>query len=219
MPIFLLISSIIGAVALVPLSCFFCCGFMGILGFQQEKAARKKLQEADQLWAAGKKSEAVAQYKSVVEDHSSIIPVSDRPTVYQRVVEFEIEHGNTSYAKRLIEMAVARDVLLSFTSPTARQLLVEVQRVREDRQLAEAKRKQEEDRERKQSDFSWDAQPKSPPNSEPKKSGDGGDGNKNDTYDAGFQTGYGLGQNRVDLYKSYNTAQKEHFLPTRMRWR
>jgi hypothetical protein len=181
-PIFLVIGGIVGAVALIPLSCFFCCGFMGILGFQRQQETRKTLEEANQLWAAGRKADAVAKYKPLIDEAIDAVPSSDKPTVYQRVIEFEIEQGNTSYAKRMIEKAVDRDVSLSFTSPTARQLLAEAQREREDRRLAEAKRREAENREGKQSGFAWDTPPKADPKTEPKKSGDGS------SRDAGTKT-------------------------------
>ena len=131
---------------------------MGILGIQQEKVARKNLEEADQLWSIGKKSDAVAKYKSVIDGHILVIPPSDRSTAFQRVIELEAEQGNTHYVKRLVREAADRNIPLSLNHPAARQILVQGQGEREAQGFAEAKRKEAEVAE-KRSKYAWDISP------------------------------------------------------------
>jgi hypothetical protein len=130
---------ILGGVGLV---CFLSClAFGGLLSFgglkqwqqaekmigEEEPQVRQDVEEADFLWQSGQKAQAVVRYKSLMDGHAWMIPDADRPTVYQRAIEYEAEQGNTSSAKGLIEKALAQRVALSLTNPQANAILQEAQ--------------------------------------------------------------------------------------------
>jgi hypothetical protein len=133
------VALILGGVGLV---CFLSClafgGLLSISGLKQleqaekmireeEQQVRQDVEEADRLWQSGQKAQAVARYKSLIDGHAWMIPDTDRPTVYQRAIEYEAEQGNTSSAKGLIDKALAQKVALSFTNPQANAILKETQ--------------------------------------------------------------------------------------------
>lgn len=107
--------------------CLFCL----LISIMSQRATQKNLAEADKLWEAGQKAEAVAKYKSVLDGGVSSIDRSQRPTILQRVIEFEADQGNTSAAKAMIQKAMEFDVSLAFNTPTAKNLLAEVQAEKE----------------------------------------------------------------------------------------
>jgi hypothetical protein len=111
-----------------------------------EHAQKMSLEEGHRLWQAGKKTEAVAKYKSVLDNGVSSIDRSERPTIFQRVIEVEIDKGNTSAAKAIIQKARTYDVALSFNHPAAKSFLAEVQADLETDKIAQAKGSYESDR-------------------------------------------------------------------------
>lgn len=132
-----------------------CCGgltIVGIVGVQSKKAAtRKDIGEGHELWAAGKKADGVGRYKSAVNRGTTYIEQSDRPTVFQRIIEQDVEQGNTSSAKHYIEKALNDKVALFLKNSDAQRLLAEVQADRE-KQVAEAKRRKEAEREKQEAE-------------------------------------------------------------------
>ncbi len=125
-----------GAVALIMLC---CCGGM-FFGGQSLKAARKDLAEADVLWTQGQKAEAVTKYKSVVRDHLDVIADDQRTTVFQRIIETDVEAGDNSSAKVFIQKALDRNISLSLSGQDAKRLYAEAQSEREAKRLAKANR-------------------------------------------------------------------------------
>ena len=51
---------------------------------------------------------------------------SEKQTVYQRVIEFEIEKGDRDYAKKVVEKAVDGKVALTLTGQVSKQMMAEV---------------------------------------------------------------------------------------------
>jgi hypothetical protein len=103
----------------------------------------KDLTEAHRLWAEGNKAGAAMKYKAIIQGDITLVGSADRPTIYQRAIESEVDQGNTSAARGFIEDALGRDIPLSFVEPKASELLAQVQRERQERQaaaLAEKKR-------------------------------------------------------------------------------
>ncbi|MBX9582946.1 MAG: cell envelope integrity protein TolA [Gemmataceae bacterium] len=106
----------------------------------QEAATKKSLDEADRLWAAGQKAEAVAKYKEVIDGGVSSVDQSRRPTVFQRVVEYEAEQGNTSAAKQYIQKAETYNVALASDAPAAKKLLAEAKAEKDAEKQKEARK-------------------------------------------------------------------------------
>lgn len=127
-------------------------GSYGVAKQQQE--ASHRLHEANKLWDNGSQDEAVAKYKTLIDDSIGFIDRSNRPTVYQRIIDFEAEHGHHNSAKQMIEKALNVDVPLSLTVAKAKELLAQVkteiaarakatadaERVARDKAQADAKR-------------------------------------------------------------------------------
>lgn len=102
-----------------------CCAFAGMLSRQQ---GAEEFAEANRLWAAGDKPGAVSKYKAVINRSDTVIGKEQSPTIYQRVIEFEAEQGNTSAARGFIELADKRKIPLSLESPTAKDVMAQFQK-------------------------------------------------------------------------------------------
>jgi hypothetical protein len=116
-----------------------CCGGAGVIGVMMDRAAQKRLAEADDLWASGNKAEAVARYKVVIKDGVSFIEEPRRPVVFQRVIEHDLEQGNLTEARAMVEKALDHRVSLVFDRDDAKRLNAQVQAEREAKRAAEAK--------------------------------------------------------------------------------
>jgi len=125
---------------------------VAILAWRQVETAKKELAEANRLWDGGQNTAAVTKYKSVLGMNLGSVPSnSEKPTVFQRVIDFEVEKGHIDEAKALIEKALNQNVDLSSTSNAAKPLIAQARADREKREAeerarheAEARRKQEE---------------------------------------------------------------------------
>jgi len=105
----------------------FCCGglsLVGIFGMKLKEATRKELAEADSLWNKGEKTEAIGKYRSIL-DGSKVTYLKDdeRSRVYGRVIDADMEKGNTDSAKKLIAEATKNKVTLSVSHPEALKLV------------------------------------------------------------------------------------------------
>lgn len=118
-------------------ACLMCCGLIGAI--VESVVTSRNLAEAERLWAGGQKAEAVAKYKTLIESNS--VPKSQSPTIYQRVIDFEADQGNTSAAKALIEKAVESGITLSLTGGKAKELYAQAQAEREAKMKAEREAK------------------------------------------------------------------------------
>ena len=125
--------------------------------FSHPDKAMKELSEADRLWDAGKKAEAVTKYKYVLGKNLSGIPGnSERPRVYQRVIDFDVDQGDLVAAQAMIEQAFDKQVSISSDNPGTKQLVAQVRAERERRELAERTRREAEAK-RKEEDRIADA--------------------------------------------------------------
>lgn len=129
-----------------------CCGGLAVVGYFNDRARQNELTEANRLWDAGKETEAIPKYKSILDAKSDSIPSpSERPTVYQRIVDFDIAHGNTEAARQRIEAALADKVEIVSSKPATIELIATVRAQRDHKEAdararkeAEAKKKEEE---------------------------------------------------------------------------
>ena len=138
-------AAILGGAGFMFLSCFVCCGGTFFLAHQDVKAARKNLEDANTLWVGGEQAKAVEKYKSVIHRNLTVIPNSDRPLVFQRVIEFEAGQGNTSSAKALIEKALEEKIRLALNEPKAKEIMAQAQAERKAIRLAKKKAKADEE--------------------------------------------------------------------------
>ena len=134
----------------VSLGIFTCCGGMLFITWQNSEEAKKDLTEANQQWDTGQRADAVAKYKAVLNRNLKDVPgSSERPTVYQRVIDFELEQGNTVSAKEYVEKAIDTDIDLSKGSKATNDLVTQV-RVDRERKAAEEQAKRDAEEKRKQ---------------------------------------------------------------------
>lgn len=111
--------------------------------------ANKRVDAGHKLWDEGKKPEAVAKYKEALPDSQKDVRFreDDRPKVFQRIVEFDLEKGDEASAKKFIERAVVNKVGLTFADEKAKALVTQIeQKVAE----LEAAAKAEQERQAKE---------------------------------------------------------------------
>jgi len=145
------------------LMCFMCCGGMVYMVNMaaedarrmqaqmaearriEEAADREQYAEAGRLWASGEKTEAAEMYRSLVD--RTHFTRDQQTKIVRRVIEFDLEQGNDSIAKELMDEAFGRNLeILPIDHPRASRLVAQVQAEREQR---EAERRAREEEERK----------------------------------------------------------------------
>lgn len=67
--------------------------------------ARATCSEADQLWASGKKAEAVEKYQSIIDSAFGLAVSDARSQIVERVVEFDLERKDVGAAKAVLGKA------------------------------------------------------------------------------------------------------------------
>jgi hypothetical protein len=110
---------------------FLACGGCLMVGMIGASTARKELKEADQQYAEGKRDEAVATYKR----HFSL--ADDQAEILKRIVEHEVQKGNTTEAQKWVERGEKAKVAAAYESAVARELLAKVRKEREEQARAE----------------------------------------------------------------------------------
>lgn len=122
--------------------CLWTGGFIAVLILGQtisrfeKAAAERKIAEANQLWSDGNQAEAVSIYRHLIDD--DILHVSDeaRSKLFVRTITFDVENGNESSARELLDLAEMFKVPLTFESPDARRLVAtRTEEVEEQRRL------------------------------------------------------------------------------------
>jgi hypothetical protein len=86
----------------------------------------EEVKTANALWDKSEKATAVEKYRAVLKASAGFVKKSERPAVFQRVIEADCEAGDTESAKKLIARARRLKVDLAFSSPLATQLLAQV---------------------------------------------------------------------------------------------
>ncbi len=102
-----------------------CGGCLGLIGWGMGQAGAD-LKAGDELYAAGKRDEAVAKYKS-----GYAAAGSRKGEVMKRIVEHELSRGDAQEAKKWVGQALAENIEVSYDSPAANGLLAQVRRERE----------------------------------------------------------------------------------------
>ena len=125
----------------------FCTVGMFIGGSLARGGRQEELAEANRLWDAGQKSEAVTKYKTLIErDLSGVPSKAERPAVFQRAIDYELELGHTDEARALVEKALDKNVDITSGSPATTKLVAQVLADRERRAAEERARKEAEDK-------------------------------------------------------------------------
>jgi len=128
------------------------CGIGGYFAYQRGEDAKKEYAEANRLWETGKKAEAISKYKAVLDKNVSDVPSkSERPTVYTRIAEFEIDQGNEKSARSFIERAVQEKVELQQGTKKFNDFAQVVRTDLEKREREEKSKKEAEDKKRTES--------------------------------------------------------------------
>ncbi|MBN9119044.1 MAG: DUF4339 domain-containing protein [Planctomycetes bacterium] len=102
------------------------CVVVGVLFTQAKKAAQQGLGEADRMWEAGDKTGSATKYRSLIQNKGEKAALSgdERARVYGRLIDFDVERGDTESAKKLITEAASAKVAPMVTHPEAKKLLV-----------------------------------------------------------------------------------------------
>ena len=131
--------------------CFLCCGGFTFLGWYQSQQMEQELVDANRLWDAGSKAEAVLKYKSVLNKDVSGIPSdAEKPTIYQRIIDFDVEQGNIESAKNSISLGLDRKLDIPSKNPATLELIAKVRGERDAKQAVEQARKDAEAKKRQE---------------------------------------------------------------------
>lgn len=122
-----IIAWMIGIFALGLLS---CCGMVGFFAMKARQNQEAALAEADKLYPT-KPAEAVAKYKEGYPAAGS-----RQSEVLRKIVEFEVDAGNTTEARRWVERGIDDKLTVEYTSPAAKDLVAKVQKDRADKEAA-----------------------------------------------------------------------------------
>lgn len=98
-----------------------------LIGFAEDQRVKSELEQADNHWSSGERIEAVRIYKEFLNANVFAIPQEKRPTVFQRVIEYDVEQGNLSAAKQAIMKSNEMDIPLAFQAPEASRFYSSVQ--------------------------------------------------------------------------------------------
>lgn len=126
------------------------CGAGLAMGWYGLEQAKKELAEANRRWDAGEKAEAVAMYRQMLTT-GIVAEKSQEPVVYLRVIEYDLDRGDTDSARALTDQALGKGVDLRPDREATAKLVADVRADRErraadeqTRKEAEAKRQQDE---------------------------------------------------------------------------
>jgi len=113
---------------------------VGLIGSQfQRGQIRENVASAHELWDGGKQSEAVASYREILKRDVPFVEDKDRALLFERVITFDVENGNTESAMELLDRANVYGVTVTSQSPTT-QALVARWRSEREQEKAEATR-------------------------------------------------------------------------------
>ncbi|MHC4800319.1 MAG: hypothetical protein ACYTF1_27065, partial [Planctomycetota bacterium] len=104
-----------------------CVALLLLISVGLKEATKQTIEEADSLWVSGQQDVAVAKYKQMVSENLNFINEDDRPRVFERIIEYEMAHGNKSTAQHFMEKAVSLNVSLAIVSPEASAMPPQIQ--------------------------------------------------------------------------------------------
>ncbi|MEZ6131201.1 MAG: GYF domain-containing protein [Planctomycetaceae bacterium] len=107
------------------------------------QGVEKDLARANTLWTEGKQPEAVALYRTVLNNRDMYIPDDQKPVVYGRVIDHLAQQGEDEEARKLIEklQRYAKDVIPLVDSSEGKRLLAKLKE--EGRQTTSGKNRAE----------------------------------------------------------------------------
>src|SRR2546425_360712 len=85
------------------------------------RTERNALAGADGQWDAGGKAGAVERYRGRLGSNSRSLKEGDKARVYGRVIDFDMERGDTESAKALLAEAVKKKVTPQVGNPEAKK--------------------------------------------------------------------------------------------------
>ena len=95
---------------------------LSIIGDQARKEDLRLLAAADAKWQDGDKASAVAMYRPLL----SRLRESEASLAYGRVVDFDVENGDSGSTRKLMEAAATRKVYPSVNHPEAKNLRAKI---------------------------------------------------------------------------------------------
>ena len=113
---------------------FSCCGFGTITTMLANSRAKAQIAEADQLWADGKRAEAVEKYAANYER------ADDKPQLLRRVVEFRLESGDTAEAKKWLARGISDKVEVVYEGKAKEEFAALRQELADDEAKARSKK-------------------------------------------------------------------------------
>jgi len=118
-----------------------CCGGTGIIysiGSAQKDKVSAQLAEADGLWDSGKRVEATVRYTAMLNSPVQLAYLADqRPRVFGRGIDVELENGNEAEGRRWIETAFKMDIAPWISTDKASELIVDILSAQEAQRQAE----------------------------------------------------------------------------------
>ena len=98
-----------------------CCGFTLFIGAIGMQVTATNVAAADKLWNEGKKAQAIEKYRGL----TVFAEKEDQPRIYGRLIDHELEEGNTSMAERLMAEATGKGITPETSHADAIGLLVD----------------------------------------------------------------------------------------------
>lgn len=89
------------------------CGGAWTYGTVTGREKSRIISEANALWDAGKKKEAVAIYKPILRDEVWWVDAPERPKLFTRVVEHDLQNRDFDSVRHLLKIARENDVKFS----------------------------------------------------------------------------------------------------------
>lgn len=129
-----------------------------VAGCVDPAEVKRELDAANKLWDEGKKGEAVQKYERVIDQRMTVIDKAEQPKVFQRVIEFQTEKGNSDAAKKMLAKALDNNVALVLKEPKALELLAQVKQEREGKKAEEQEQQARREREEKERQARKDAE-------------------------------------------------------------
>ena len=122
------------------------CGGLFVVGFvaaqQETERVRKELPVAHALWQGGQKQEAIAKYRTLLENSVAFMEKAERELIFERTITFDAERGNVESAKKLLDRAKGYRVEITSESQITQGLIARWEQ-EEKRIAAEERRKKQ----------------------------------------------------------------------------
>ena len=135
------------------------CGGLFVVGFvaaqQETERVRKELPVAHALWQSGQKQEAIAKYRTLLENGVAFMEKPERELIFERTITFDAERGNVESARQLFDRAKTYRVVITSDSRITQGLIArweqEEKRLAEEKRIADEQTKQQVVREKQTS--------------------------------------------------------------------